>query len=123
MDTYEQIRALTAVIANLPETGAWTERDVMEILLDVFEPQELVELGYDDRLNAYMKEYGNADTCATLPRVGRCWDDAYSLPQRKAALHGATVRVLCDVQFRLKYRLMFGTFIFPKGVDLSRKMR
>ena len=58
MDTYEQIRALTAIIANLPETGAWTERDVMETLLDVFEPQELVELGYDDRLNAYMKEYG-----------------------------------------------------------------
>ncbi len=58
MDTYEQIRALTAIIANLPETGAWTERDVMETLLDVFEPQELVELGYGDRLNAYMKEYG-----------------------------------------------------------------
>ena len=58
MDTYEQIRALVAVIANLPETGAWTERDVMETLLDVFEPQELVELGYGDRLNAYMKEYG-----------------------------------------------------------------
>ena len=58
MDTYEQIRALTAIIANLPETGEWTERDVMETLLDVFEPQELVELGYGDRLNAYMKEYG-----------------------------------------------------------------
>ena len=58
MDTYEQIRALVAVIANLPETGAWTERDVMETLLDVFEPQELVELGYGDRLNDYMKEYG-----------------------------------------------------------------
>ena len=58
MDTYEQIRALTAIIANLPETGAWTERDVMETLLDVFERQELVELGYGDRLNAYMKEYG-----------------------------------------------------------------
>ena len=58
MDTYEQVRALTAVIANLPETGVWTERDVMETLLVVFEPQELVELGYGDRLNAYMKEYG-----------------------------------------------------------------
>ncbi len=58
MDTYEQIRALTAIIANLPETGAWTERDVMETLLEVFVPQELVKLGYGDRLNAYMKEYG-----------------------------------------------------------------
>lgn len=58
MDTYEQIRALAAVIANLPETGVWTEHDVMETLLEVFEPQELVELGYGDRLDAYMEEYG-----------------------------------------------------------------
>ena len=54
MDTYEQIRALTAIIANLPETGGWSERDVMETLLEVFEPQEIVELGYGDRLDAYM---------------------------------------------------------------------
>ena len=58
MGTYEQIRALAAVIANLPETGVWTEREVMETLLEVFEPQELVELGYGDRLDAYMEEYG-----------------------------------------------------------------
>ena len=58
MDTYEQVRALTAVIANLLETGVWTERDVMETLLVVFEPQELVELGYGDRLDAYLQEYG-----------------------------------------------------------------
>ena len=58
MDTYEQVRALTAVIANLPETGVWTERDVMETLLDVFEPQELVKLGYGDRVEAYLQEYG-----------------------------------------------------------------
>ena len=57
MDTYEQVRCLTTIIANLPETGARTERDVMETLLDVFEPQELVELGYGDRLDAYMQEY------------------------------------------------------------------
>ena len=59
MDTYEQIRALTAIIANLPETGAWTERDVMETLLDVFEPQELTEMCYGDRVDAYLKEYGD----------------------------------------------------------------
>ena len=58
MDTYTQLEMLTAVIANLPESGAWTERDVMETLLDVFEPQELVELGYGDRLDAYLQEYG-----------------------------------------------------------------
>ena len=29
MDTYTQLEMLTAVIANLPKSGAWTERDVM----------------------------------------------------------------------------------------------
>ena len=58
MDTYEQVRSLTAIIANLPETGAWTERDVMETLLEVFEPEELTELGYGDRVDAYLKEFG-----------------------------------------------------------------
>ena len=58
MDTYTQLEMLTAVIANLPESGAWTERDVMETLLEVFEPQELTEMGYGDRVNVYLKEYG-----------------------------------------------------------------
>ena len=58
MDTYTQLEMLTAVIANLPESGVWTERDVMETLLEVFEPQELTEMGYADRVNAYLKEYG-----------------------------------------------------------------
>ena len=58
MDTYAQLEMLVAVIANLPESGAWTERDVMETLLEVFEPQELTEMGYGDRVSAYLKEYG-----------------------------------------------------------------
>ncbi len=58
MDTYEQVRCLTAIITNLSETGAWTERDVMETLLEVFEPEELTELGYGDRVDAYLKEFG-----------------------------------------------------------------
>ena len=58
MDTYTQLEMLTAVIANLPESGAWTERDVMETLLEVFEPQELTEMGYGDRVDAYLNEYG-----------------------------------------------------------------
>jgi hypothetical protein len=36
MDTYAQLEMLTAVIANLSATGTWTEREVMETLLDVF---------------------------------------------------------------------------------------
>ena len=58
MDKYAQLEMLTAVIANLSETGAWTERDVMETLLEVFEPEELTELGYGDRVDAYLKEFG-----------------------------------------------------------------
>ena len=58
MDTYTQLEMLTAVIANLHESGAWTERDVMETLLEVFEPQELTEMGYGNRVSAYLKEYG-----------------------------------------------------------------
>ena len=58
MDTYAQLEMLTAIIANLSVDGVWTEREVMETLLDVFEPKELTDLGYGDRVNAYLKEYG-----------------------------------------------------------------
>ena len=58
MDTYEQLKALAAMIAELSVTGVWTERDVMEALLSVFTPQELEQLGYGDRVNAYLEEYG-----------------------------------------------------------------
>ena len=30
----------------------------METLLEVFEPEELTELGYGDRVDAYLKEFG-----------------------------------------------------------------
>ena len=58
MDTYAQLEMLTLVVANLSVTGTWTEREVMETLLDVFEPTELEQLGYGDRVDAYLKEYG-----------------------------------------------------------------
>ena len=58
MDTYAQLEMLTAVIANLSVTGTWTERAVMETLLEVFERKELTDLGYGDRVDAYLKEYG-----------------------------------------------------------------
>ena len=58
MDTYAQLEMLTAVIANLSVTGVWSERDVMETLLEVFEQEELEQLGYGDRVDAYLKELG-----------------------------------------------------------------
>ena len=61
MDTYEQVRCLTAIIANLSTDGLLTERIAMEALLEVLEPQELAEMGYGDRVNAYLKEYGGEE--------------------------------------------------------------
>ena len=61
MDTYEQVRCLTAIIANLSTDGLLTERIAMEALLEVLEPQELAEMGYGDRMNAYLKEYGGEE--------------------------------------------------------------
>ncbi len=61
MDTYEKIKALVEMIADLSEVGLWSERTVMEALLEVFEPEELTELGYGDRVNAYLKEYGGEE--------------------------------------------------------------
>ena len=58
MDTYAPLEMLTAVIATLSVTGTWTEREVMETLLEVFEPKELTDFGYGDRVDAYLKEYG-----------------------------------------------------------------
>lgn len=58
MDPYMQLEFLTAVVANLSNTGVWSEREVMETLLEVFEPEELAGLGYDERVENYMKEYG-----------------------------------------------------------------
>ena len=58
MDTYAQLEMLTAVIANLSVTGVWSECDVMETLLEVFEPEELEQLDYGERVDAYLKEFG-----------------------------------------------------------------
>ena len=58
MNNNEKVKALLAIIPNLSETGVWSERTVMETLLDVFEPQELSELGYGEQVKAYMDEYG-----------------------------------------------------------------
>lgn len=66
-----------------------------------------------------MQPTSNADTCTTLPCVGRFWDDAYCLPRRKAALYGATVRVLCDVQYGAEMQAMFVTFILPILLAIS----
>ena len=61
MVTYEQVRCLTAIIANFATDGLLTERIAMEALLEVLEPQELAEFGYGDRVNSYLNEYGGEE--------------------------------------------------------------
>ena len=54
---HSQMQALTNVIFSLSETGVWSERQVMETLLEVFEPSELQKMGYGEQTEAYMDEY------------------------------------------------------------------
>jgi hypothetical protein len=56
-DQYAQVKALTAVIMELSETGTWTERQVMETLLEILNASELKLMGYGDRVDAYMEKY------------------------------------------------------------------
>ena len=56
-DQYDQVKALTAVIMELSEIGTWTERQVMETLLEILNASELKLMGYGDRVDAYMEKY------------------------------------------------------------------
>ena len=54
----DQIRALVNAFTDLADNVCHSERATMEALLDIFDPEELSELGYADRVKAYLKEYG-----------------------------------------------------------------
>ena len=54
----DKIRALIDAYTELAELQSCSERSTMEALLDIFEPKELAELGYRERVTAYLKEYG-----------------------------------------------------------------
>lgn len=56
-DQYDQVKALTAVIMELSEIGTWTERQVMETLLEILNASELKLMGYGDHVDAYMEKY------------------------------------------------------------------
>ena len=57
----DKIRALIDAYTELAESQSCSERSTMEALLDIFEPKELAELGYRERVIAYLKEYGCDD--------------------------------------------------------------
>ena len=54
----DKIRALIDAYTELAKSQSCSERSTMEALLDIFEPKELAELGYRERVTAYLKEYG-----------------------------------------------------------------
>ena len=54
----DQIRALIDAYTELAESQSCSERSAMEALLDIFELKELVQLGYRERVIAYLKDYG-----------------------------------------------------------------
>ncbi len=58
MKKNDQIRAMINVYTELAESQSLSERSTMEALLDIFDPNELAELGYQKRVIAYLREYG-----------------------------------------------------------------
>ena len=61
MKANDKLRALIDAYSELAEYTACSERGTMESLLDIFDPEELVNLGYYDRVKAYFDEYGAGD--------------------------------------------------------------
>ena len=58
MKKNDQIRAMINAYTELAESHSLSERSTMEALLDIFDPNELAELGYQERVIAYLREYG-----------------------------------------------------------------
>ncbi len=61
MSTNEKLCALIDVFTEVAENHGCSERGTMESLLDIFEPEELIALGYEERVKAYFDEYGAGD--------------------------------------------------------------
>ena len=57
----DQVRALIHAFSSLAENTGASDRFTLETLLEIFEPKELVEMGYADRVRAYENEYGNGE--------------------------------------------------------------
>ena len=58
MKKNDQIRAMINAYTELAESQNISERSTMEALMDIFDPNELAELGYQERVIAYLREYG-----------------------------------------------------------------
>lgn len=58
MKKNDQLRAMIDAYTELAESQSLSERNIMEDLLDIFDAKELADLGYRERVIAYLKEYG-----------------------------------------------------------------
>ena len=58
MKKNDQLRALIDAYTDLAQCHCSSERCTMEALLDIFDAKELADLGYRERVIAYLKEYG-----------------------------------------------------------------
>ena len=56
MKKNDQLRAVIDAYTELAESQSLSERCTMEDLLDIFDAKELADLGYQDRVIAYLKE-------------------------------------------------------------------
>ena len=61
MKVKETVCALIDAFSDLAERTCCPERATMESLLDIFEPEVLASLGYEERVRAYFDEYGAGD--------------------------------------------------------------
>lgn len=67
MKSNDKLCALIDAFTDLAEKTGYCERATMESLLDIFDPDELAELGYEERVRVYLAEYGAERNSATLP--------------------------------------------------------
>lgn len=58
MKKNDQLRALIDAYTELAECSGCSERSTMLALFDIFDSDELAELGYAERVKAYNEEYG-----------------------------------------------------------------
>ena len=56
MKTNDKIRALIDAYTELAMNEGYSEISIMLALFDIFNPKELIELGYEERVSAFNEE-------------------------------------------------------------------
>lgn len=92
MKTNYKLRALIDAFTDLAESTGCSERGLMESLLDIFDPEELLELGYGGRVKAYLEEYGAEGEWNAVSRkveeLNMTKNEVSEIIRNKARAHG-----------------------------------